>query len=119
MQQHWATGDSQTVTLELGIGMNGISDESPYYNCGLSERLMAVWFEVPDQGLVVTNQLGRTLAVSNLSGSRYEPRLGERWYPYLLAFLMNFSLTTHPGNNEANFVFEFEIVMLDTSDNES
>ncbi|UCE09484.1 MAG: hypothetical protein JSW61_11005 [Candidatus Thorarchaeota archaeon] len=114
VNEYWDGDDPNNVTLELSIGMNGINEDSPYYNCGITERLKAARMEVPDQGLIATNQLGWTVAHSNLS-SMYQPPPGERWYPFLLAFLTNFSLTTRPGDNLISFTVECGTLIVNDS----
>lgn len=111
VNEYWDSDNPNGVTLQLMCAIGGINEESPHYNCGLSQRVGAITLEVPEQELVNRSEVNWEMGVSNLS-SEY-PAPGVQWYPFLLVWLINFSLMLDPGDTEVRFIFEFETDTID------
>ena len=105
------------VNLTVLIGVNGANPGSPYYNCGVMERIATVICRIPEQSYMEKYQLDTPLMHSKLS-NEYKPEVG-RWYCFRTALLVTFSITLQRGENVVTFTVETETDLADSTPNSS
>jgi hypothetical protein len=105
------------VNVSLSIGVNGVNSGSPYYNCGMTERLTTVKCQIPEQDYEESHDLDRTLMYSILGGE-YEPQYG-RWYIFLILLLVEFTIDLQSRDTQVAFTLETETDIIDLSANSS
>jgi hypothetical protein len=105
------------VNLTVTISVSGANPTSPYYNCGMIERIATVECRIPEQGYVETYQLGTPLMHSKLS-NEYKPDVG-RWLWFRTALLVTFPITLQRGENTAIFNLETETDLAESTANSS
>jgi hypothetical protein len=105
------------VNLTVTISVTGANPGSPYYNCGMIERIAAVECRIPEQGYVETYQLGIPLMHSKLS-NEYKPEVG-RWFWFRTALLVTFPITLQRGENTVIFTVETETDLAESTANSS
>ena len=106
-----------TVNLTLTGGIDGINHESPYYNCGVTERLMTIKCQGPRQDQEEIRHLNKLLVFS-ISSDEYRPAYGQ-WYYFLIALVTTFTINLQNGDNEVTFTIETETDIIDFSTNSS
>ena len=112
------TSDSEyqnIVNLTVTISVTGANPDSPYYNCGMIERIATVECRIPEQGYVDKHQLGTPLMHSKLS-NEYKPEVG-RWVWFRTALLVTFPITLQKGENTVIFTVETETDLADSTTN--
>ncbi len=108
---------TNVVNLTLSIGVNGVNTESPYYNCGLTERMARIRCQIPVQNHEEIRQMDRPTMYSNLSDDDWDHY--SQWYIFLLIWLVTFTITLRSQNTEVVFTLEAETDIIDLSTNSS
>ena len=105
------------VNLTLTGEIIGVNRESPYYNCGVAERLMAVKCRIPEQSYAQIHHLDRTM-MYNSRYMDYDPNFG-RWFCFLTASVFTFSITLQGEDSVVTFTIETETDFIDPASNSS
>jgi hypothetical protein len=105
------------VNLSLTIGVTGVNSQSPHYDSGMSERLVRVSCNIPEQDFEESRLLNIIFMYSVLGGE-YEPQYG-RWYLFRTLLTVEFTIILLGLETQVTFTLETETDVTDLETNSS